>query len=194
MIFFDDESVKIGGVILPGIYKSMEVNHEAQIDEQQVEGTSRRPKQAVGYDDAKIVIEISLMDSERMTKEDKLLIIQNMFKAENQEKPAVHEMVSAHGSIRGINKVIIRNMTSKEKNTKDEITVSLELLQYDTMTIQASKKGTGGNSRTESSDSLSEEYKQYLSNDRGQAPKQTGKTSNTPAVDSSHRRISGVQQ
>lgn len=41
MIYFDDDSIKIGGVILPGIYKSMEVNHDAQVDEQEVEGSSK---------------------------------------------------------------------------------------------------------------------------------------------------------
>lgn len=186
MIFFDDDSIKIGGVILPGIYKSMEINHEAQIDEQEVEGSSRKPKQASGYDDAKIVIEISLMDSESATKEDKLLNIQNLFRSVNQDKPTVHELVSTHSSVRGINKVIIRNMTSKETNKKDEIVVSLELLQYDTMTITASKSSTGTNSSSQSN--LSKEYKDYLSDDRGQAPKKTDKTSKTPAVDNRVRK------
>lgn len=188
MIFVDDDSVKIGGVILPGIYKSMEVNQDALIDEQEVEGTSRKPKQATGYDDAKIVIEISLMDSEQVTKEDKLLTIQNLFRTLKQDKPTVHELVSTHASIRGINKVIIRNMTSKETNKKDEIVVSLELLQYDTMTIKASK---GKKQGTESS--LSEEYKAYVANDRGSAPKKTNKVSSSPAVDNAKVR-SGIQE
>lgn len=190
MIFFDDDSIKIGGVILPGIYKSMEINHEAQIDEQEVEGSSRKPKQASGYDDAKIVIEISLMDSESATKEDKLLNIQNLFRSVNQDRPTVHELVSTHSSVRGINKVIIRNMTSKETNKKDEIVVSLELLQYDTMTITASK---GTNANESSSSNLSKEYKEYLADDRGQAPKKTDKTSKTPAVDN-RLRTRGAQE
>lgn len=164
----------------------MEINHEAQIDEQEVEGSSRKPKQASGYDDAKIVIEISLMDSESATKEDKLLNIQNLFRSVNQDRPTVHELVSTHSSVRGINKVIIRNMTSKETNKKDEIVVSLELLQYDTMTITASKSSTGTNSSSQSN--LSKEYKDYLSDDRGQAPKKTDKTSKTPAVDNRVRK------
>lgn len=186
MIYFDDDTVKIGGVILPGIYKGMEINHEAQIDEQEVEGSSKKPKQATGYDDAKIVIEISLMDSEQVTKEDKLLTIQNLYRSEGQDKPIVHELVSTHTTIRGINKVIIKNMTSKETNKKDEIVVSLELLQYDTMTIKASK-GTKG-SGDSSSSNLSEEYKKYLADDRGNAPKKTDKTSRTPAVDNRVRK------
>ena len=101
MIYFDDDTVKIGGVILPGIYKNIEVEHEAKIDEQTVEGSSSKPKQATGYDDAKINIELLLVDSETVTKEEKLGIIQGLFQAEGQEMPQVHELVSVHTAIRG---------------------------------------------------------------------------------------------
>lgn len=191
MIFCDDDSVKIGGVILPGIYKSIEINHEAQIDEQKVEGSSRVPKQATGYEDAKVVIEIQLIDSEHMTKEEKLQIIQNLFKNMSQSKPIVHELISTHSSIRGVDKVIIKNMGSKENNKKNEIIVSLELLQYDVMTIQAS---SGKKSEGSSSSNLSEEYTEYLSDDRGKTPKKTNKTSKTPAVDNSRVRRRGIQE
>lgn len=188
MIYFDDDTVKIGGVILPGIYKSIEVNHDAQIDEQDVEGSSRKPKQASGYDDARITIEISLQDSETVTKEEKLLMIQDIFRGAVQEKPVVHELISIHSSIRGIQNVIIKNMTSKETNKKDEIVVNLELLQYDTVTISASKKkkkksDKGSEGSSSGNSLLTEEYKSYQKSDRGSAPKQSNKTSKTPAVD-----------
>lgn len=181
MIYFDDDSIKIGGVILPGIYKSIEINHDAQVDEQEVEGSSKKPKQATGYDDAKITIEISLRDSETVTKEDKLLIIQNLFRAENQGVPQVHELVSTHSSIRGINKIIVKNMTSKETNKKDEIVVNLELMQYETMTIKASKGKKSGSSS--SGNNLSADYKNYLKNNRGKAPKKSNKTSASPIAE-----------
>lgn len=188
MIYFDDDTVKIGGVILPGIYKSMEVSQDAQVDEQDVEGSSRKPKQASGYDDAKITISLQLLDSmDGMTKEGKLQIIQNIFRAQGQEKPVVHELVSTHSSIRGIMNVIVKSMSSKESNKKDEITVDLELLQYDTVTITAKKgkkktsvsEGTG----TGSGSTLSKSYQSYAANSRGKAPKQENKTAKTPATD-----------
>lgn len=183
MIYVDDDSVKIGGVILPGIYKSMEISHEAKIDEQDVEGTSRKPKQATGYEDAKITISIQLLDSaDGTTKEEKLQVIQTLFRASGEEKPTVHELVSAHSSIRGIMNVIIKSMSSKESSKKDEITVELELLQYDTVTIKAKRKKK---SETETVGStLSESYQSYAQNDRGKAPVQENKTSKTPATDS----------
>lgn len=185
MIYFDDDTVKIGGVILPGIYKSIEVEHEAKIDEQTVEGSSSKPKQATGYDDAKINIELLLIDSEAVTKEDKLQVIQDLFKAEGQGKPQVHELISAHTAIRGAKQVIIKKVTSKETNKKDEITVTIELIQYDTMIITAAsgkgkKKGAASGS-TPGTSNLSENYKKYLNGNRGLAPKKQNKTAMSPA-------------
>lgn len=184
MIYFDDDTVKIGGVILPGIYKSIEIEHEAKIDEQTVEGSSSKPKQATGYDDAKISIELLLIDSEAAAKEDKLQVIQDLFKAEGQGKPQVHELISAHTAIRGTKQVIIKKVTSKETNKKDEITVTIELLQYDAMKITAAstsgkskKKGASSNSTS----NLSEDYKKYLNGGRGLAPKKQNRTAMSPA-------------
>ncbi len=181
MIYIDDDTIKIGSVILPGIYKSIEVEHEAKIDEQTVEGSSSKPKQATGYDDAKINIELLLMDSEATTKEEKLQAIQELFKPEGQNKPQVHELISVHTAIRGTKQVIIKKVTSKETNKKDEITVTIEPLQYNTMKITAaSKKKSAANENAGSSSGLSEQYKNYLNSDRGAAPKQKNKTGMSP--------------
>ncbi|MCX4341359.1 MAG: transcriptional regulator [Lachnospiraceae bacterium] len=183
MIYFDDDTVKIGGVILPGIYKSIEIEHEAKIDEQTVEGSSSKPKQATGFDDAKINIELLLIDSEAATKEDKLQVIQDLFKAEGQGKPQVHELISSHTAIRGAKQVIIKKVVSKETNKKDEITVTIELLQYDAMKITAAvsgkskKKGASSNNTS----NLSEDYKKYLNDGRGLAPRTQNKIAMSPA-------------
>lgn len=185
MVYLDDDTVKIGSVILPGIYKSIEVEHEAKIDEQTVEGSTSKPKQATGYDDAKINIELLLIDSETATKEDKLQVIQELFKTEGQDRPQVHELISAHTAIRGAKQVIIKKVASRETNKKDEITVTIELLQYDAMKITAASASTSGkgsrkNSATDTSSNLGEDYKRYLSGSRGTAPKQQDKTAMSP--------------
>ena len=191
MIYFDDDTVKIGGVILPGIYKSIEVEHEAKIDEQTVEGSSSKPKQATGYDDAKINIELLLIDSETTTKEEKLGIIQGLFQAEGQEMPQVHDLVSVHTAIRGTRQVVIKKVSSKETNKKAEITVMIELLQYDVMKIKAASSG-GGSKKAVSAGSaasgLSENYKSYLSGNRGSAPKQSNKTALSPCQQAQAKR------
>lgn len=83
-----------------------------------------------------------------MTKEEKLGTIQGLFQAEGQEMPQVHELVSVHTAIRGTRQVVIKKVSSKETNKKDEITVTIELIQYDVMKIKAASAGSGSKKAT----------------------------------------------
>ena len=99
MVYQDDQTVKIDDVILPGLVKSMEIKNDAQVDEQEVEGQSKKPKQATGYEDAKINIELILEDTQddagtvAMTRMQKLQQIQALFRQPGQALPAVHQIV-----------------------------------------------------------------------------------------------------
>lgn len=194
MIYVDESTVKIGGVILPGLFKSMEIKSSALIEEQEVEGRSQKPKQAIGYEDAKIVLELILEDSPEQTKFDKLKIIQNIFRKSGQGKPSVYEIVNEHTSIRNITKVILKDISSKEQSNKSEIYVNIELWEYVSMTITAKKvsntskskstnKGSNSSKSNTKSNGLSEDYTKYLGSNRGTAPKLSNKTSKSPAVD-----------
>ena len=66
MVYQDDQTVKIDDVILPGLVKSMEIKNDAQVDGRRVKGQSKKPKQATGYEDAKINIELILEDTQDM--------------------------------------------------------------------------------------------------------------------------------
>lgn len=68
MIFIEDELIKLNGVVLPGLVKSIEVTETAKVDEREVEGSAVRPKQATGYEDAKVNIELIIDDTEFQTK------------------------------------------------------------------------------------------------------------------------------
>ena len=48
MIFVEDERIKLNGVFLPGLIRSIEVTETARVDEQEVEGSAAKPKQATG--------------------------------------------------------------------------------------------------------------------------------------------------
>ncbi|RKJ56853.1 transcriptional regulator, partial [Butyricicoccus sp. 1XD8-22] len=68
MIYVEDERIKLNGVVLPGLLKSIEVTEGAKVDEQEVEGSATKPKQATGYEDAKVNIELILDDTQTQTK------------------------------------------------------------------------------------------------------------------------------
>lgn len=190
MIYMDDSTVKVGGVILPGLFKSLEIKSDAKIDEETVQGSTAKPKQATGYEDAKITLELVLEDSPTETKEQKLTKIQYLFKVPTQGIPIVHDIVNVHTAIRGIKKVIFKSLSTKEQNTKtSEITASLEFWEYVPITITATKKTTSSTKKTISTSKssftsgLSSSYQSYLKTGRGKAPKAASKTASTPAKD-----------
>lgn len=179
MIFNDDKSVKVSGTVLPGLVKSIEIKDEALIDEQDVEGSSSKAKQAKGYDDPKVTIELILDDSSKQSKEKKLDIIQNLFRKSNQKKPIVHKIVNEHTAARNISKVIFKSFSTKDESTKQWIVATLEFWGYTAIKIKASEKKSSSKSSSTASSKLDPTYQSYLNNSRGSAPK----TAYTPATD-----------
>lgn len=142
MIWIEDTQIKVGNIVLPGLLKSIEVSHEAEIDEQEVEGSSKKKKQATGYSDARINIELILEQGVCETAEYKLVKLQNLFKKAGQDKPIVYNIISGHLVSRGISKVLFKSLSSKEDNRKSCITATLEFIEYNAMTITAEKAST----------------------------------------------------
>jgi hypothetical protein len=185
LIFVDDSSIKVSGVVLPGLIKSIEVKHDALVEEQEVQGSSAKAKQATGYEDAKVTIELILEDGPKLTKKQKLEKIQNLFLKSGQKKPIVHEIINEHTATRKIKKVIFKSLGTKEENKKEQLTVNLEFWTYNTMKITATKssgKKSSSATNNTSSYNLDPAYQNYLNNNRGSAPK----TSKSPAVDNAH--------
>lgn len=178
MILVDDSTIKVSGVLLPGLIKSIEVKDDARIDEQEVKGNSTKAKQASGYEDAKVTIELILEDGPNATKKQKLEKIQNLFKKAGQGKPVIHEIINEHTAARRVKKVIFKSLGTKEDNKKEQLTVSLEFWAYNTMKITANKGGKKKSTASATSN-LDPAYQSYLRADRGKAPK----TNNSPAVD-----------
>lgn len=148
MIYVDDTNVKIDDQWLHGLFKSIDITTEALIEEQDVEGSSRKPKQAVGYDDSKVNLIIILEDSPNETKKQKLEIIQNLFRKSGQDKPTVHKLIHPVASLRGITNVVLKSMKTKEVNTNEAIEVTLELWSYEPVTITASSYTSGSTAPT----------------------------------------------
>nr|WP_317357887.1 hypothetical protein [uncultured Tyzzerella sp.] len=135
----DDNDIKLNGKLLTGIIKSLEIKGSAIIEELEVEGKGKKPIQATGFDDSSINIELILLDDiQGKTKEEKLQVIQDIFKSKNQKVPNIYDIVNKYINQRGIYKVIIKDFSSKVANNKTEIAVSLSLREYEAITIKAS--------------------------------------------------------
>ncbi|MCI8958982.1 MAG: transcriptional regulator [Lachnospiraceae bacterium] len=195
MIYIEDQIIKLGGVVLPGLVKSIEVTETAKVDEQEVEGSTARPKQATGYEDAKINIELVIDDTPSETKYQRYATLRSVFRVPGQAVPQPVSIVSEDTAAHGIEKVIFKKLTHKGENKKDQLTASLELWEFIPQTITAvtdssgggSKKagsptGTGDSGGTDAGSGLTEEYKSYLETRRGKSPA-VDRTASPEAVD-----------
>lgn len=191
MVYEDDTEIMIDGTVLPGLVKSIEITTAAEIEEQEVEGSTAKPKQATGYEDGKINLELTLMDTEGNPKEAKLQVIQDLFRQKGQDIPAVHSIISTPTAQRNIEQVLFKNMVSKATNANDQFSVTLELWEYVPMTISiVAAKNAGGTAYADTGTDLNTGYQQYLRS-RGAAPKQTDKTAYSPT---GRVRHGGVQE
>ena len=171
MIYVEDQTIKLNGVVLPGLIKSIEVTESAKVDEQEVEGSATKPKQATGYEDAKVNIELIIDDTQSATKYQRYAALRSIFRKPGQSVPQPIPIVSEDTAAHGIEKVIFKKLTHKGENKRGQLTASLELWEYIPQTITATKASSGskgsGNAATSG---LTEEYASYLATDRGKSP------------------------
>lgn len=175
MIYMEDETIKVNGVVLPGLVKNIEVVEAAKIDEQEVEGSAARPKQATGYEDAKITVELILDDTETQTKYQRLEVLRSVFRKPGQSVPQPIPIICQDAAVHGIDRVLFKSLTHKVKNGKEQISVNLEFLEYIPQTITAVKSRTTttttGVETTNATNNLTEEYQTYLNDGlRGKSP------------------------
>jgi len=183
MIFVEDGTIKLNGVVLPGLVKSIEVKESAQIDEQEVKGNSTKPKQATGYEDAKVNIELVVDDTETQTKYQRLETLRAIFRKAGQSVPQPIPIVCEETAAHGIDKVLFKSLNHKAENKKGYISVTLELWEYIPQTIQAIKYSSGSTSsssaqkRGSASSALGDlntDYTNYLDSSRGGSPSVSG--------------------
>lgn len=174
MIYVEDQSIKLNGVVLPGLVKSIEVTESAKVDEQEVEGSATKPKQATGYEDAKVNIELIIDDTQTQTKYERYATLRAIFRSPGQSVPQPIPIVSEDTAVHGIEKVIFKKLTHKGENKKGQLTANLELWEFIPQTITATTSSSGSSRSSGSSaaaaSNLSAEYQSYLSADRGKSP------------------------
>ena len=182
MIVEDDKLIKINGKFLLGLITDLEIKNSAILEDLEIQGKGKKPKQATGFEDATISISLSLIDDFKgLSKEEKLLSIQNLFRQQNQKIPNVYDIVNKHINQRGIYKVILKELSTKESNKKNEISVSLSLVEYEAVkvtvksnsslsTYSSGKAITSSTELKSSFNNLNIDYLSYLDY-RGIAPK-----------------------
>ena len=172
MIYVEDELIKLNGVVLPGLVKSIEVIETAKVDEQEVEGSATKPKQATGYEDAKVNIELIIDDTPSQTKYQRYATLRAIFRSPGQSVPQPLPIISEDTAAHGGERVIFKKLSHQGENKRGQLTATLELWEYipQTITAKSSSSSGSGKSGGGAASNLKADYKSYLSNERGKSP------------------------
>ena len=184
MLYSEDKSIRLGGITLPGLIKKLEITQGGRIDEQSVEGSATKPKQPVGYEDAKIAIELILDSSPGEDVYAKLERIQQLFRKSKAPKPTPIALVCTEATLAGVSRVLFKDFKYNRTNKTDQFAATLELWEYVPVVVTATKAVNVSPGPTVP---LNPNYQDYLAQ-RGTAPGttrqlQTWKPLVSPAVD-----------
>ena len=127
MLYIQDKVAKLGDVILGGQVSSVEVQEVATIHTAQDDKGKIKKTQPVGYDNAKVMIDIILEDGSDGTTLDQLTNMQSLFKAEGQEQAVLFPIVNEDCAARGIMEVYFKSFSSKKVISESKRIASLEL-------------------------------------------------------------------
>lgn len=193
MIFVEDKSIKVGGAVLSGVLRSIEITRNAAIDNVDVEGAAVKPKQAVGYEESTVRIELLVGLTEGETAENKAEKINLLFRGKGQNIPQPMNIVCTETMLAGINQVLFSKLTYKKDYKDDLYAFSLQFCEYSAPYIQVKSAGAAGSaSQSTASTSastpayesnVSAAYQKYLDSLRGFAPKFDNKTAQSPITD-----------
>lgn len=140
MLYVQEKVVKLGGVYLKGQVTSVEVQEAGSVYVAQDEKGRFKKSQPVGYENAKVMIDILLEDSKTATTLEQLTEMQRLFKPYGQDKPKLMKIVNEDCAARGISKVYFKNLTSKKVISESKRIASLELWAPDIAGIKVKKK------------------------------------------------------
>lgn len=139
MLYVQDKVVKLGGIYLGGQVTSVEIQEAGSVYVAQDEKGKYTKSQPVGYENAKVIVDILLEDTKTATTLEQLAEMQGLFKAYGQDKPALMGIVNEDCAARGISSVYFKGFTSRKVISESKRIVSLELWAPDTAEIQVTK-------------------------------------------------------
>lgn len=127
MLFIQDQLIKLGGVMLSGQVKSIDISQAATIEEIQDDKGKTKASQPTGYEAAKVSVDFILEDSDKSVLE-QLADLQRLFKPYGQTAAQLLTIVNEDCAARGITEVYFKSLSTKNVISSSGRTATLELL------------------------------------------------------------------
>lgn len=131
ILSFEHGEIRLAGVLLPGVLKSLSVRGQVRFDEAEQDGLSGKAKVPMGWEDSDITITIELLSDENSNCYDKLGEVDANFKGtDNGTNPAIYTVANEHLSARNIYRVVFNGLESQETDEDDVILASLSFVEH----------------------------------------------------------------
>lgn len=129
--------IKLGDQLIQGIYQGMSISGEVMIKEEETPARSGKLKQALGWEDIQVTLNILLKNDEESTPHEKLKRIVALFrKTDKAAKPEVYKIVSRMTDAWGLDKVIIRDIKSDDASNSDTLKVTLNFEEWESPLVK----------------------------------------------------------
>jgi hypothetical protein len=128
---FEDGEVKIGGMLLPGLFVTQRVSAGVRFDKSHHDNQSGKRKIPLGWEDADVTLTLNLTCDDQGDCYSKLMAINGIFKGPDAgANPRIFEVTNRHLRARGVSKVVFAGLESNEDNQTDEILVTLSFTEH----------------------------------------------------------------
>jgi hypothetical protein len=128
----DVGAVKLGGLVLPGVFQSMQIRGELRVDEGRVRGRSGTSKRPMGFDDVEATLTLRCCSDDDTSADAKAGQIVKMFRQQDrQAKPYTYDITHARlNDAWGVRTMMIRSCQDEETNEVDTVDVVIVMAEH----------------------------------------------------------------
>jgi hypothetical protein len=140
LIAFGDDigQIKVGDVLLPGVFESLEITGTVKLDQVEIPGKRERVTQAVGFENTRVRLTLYLVpETEGGDCSEEIAVLQQLFReSADQERPGVYRIVNRHCQARNVDEVIFSDLKTFEDNRSDKVLAILEFIEHVPIKVQ----------------------------------------------------------
>ena len=148
MLLVQENTMKLGGVKLPGQVEKISVSESATIEDIEDDKGKTKANQPTGYEAAKVSIKIRLEEKTNQSIADQITVYQRLFKPYGQTKAKLMKVIGEDFSPRGISKVYFKQMTHDNTISESGKSATLELIAPTIAGIKTKKKSSSSSKKS----------------------------------------------
>ncbi|MDK2955419.1 MAG: hypothetical protein PWQ57_915 [Desulfovibrionales bacterium] len=131
ILSFEDGQITLGGELLPGVFRRLNIRGQVRFDEAKQDGLSGKVKVPLGWEDMDVTAEVDLLTDDDTDCYDKLASLDAIFRGyDSAGNPKVYDLVNRHASARGLDQVVFAGLDSSETDQDDVIAANLAFQEH----------------------------------------------------------------